>query len=144
MAGITRILVVDDFQPFRAWVLSVLRDKPTLRVVAEACDGARAVQKAQELRPDLILLDIGLPKRNGIEVARQVRDLSPNSKILFLSQETASEVLQEAMDAGAAGYVSKSKAGAELLQAIDGVLIGEQCVGTAPVPTNHRRVTKKA
>ena len=115
MEETTRVLIVDDFQPFRAWVLSLFRERPTLIAVGEASDGAQAIEKAKELRPDLILLDIGLPKLHGIEVARRVREFSPSSRILFLSQETSREVIEEAMATGAGGYVCKSKSGGELL-----------------------------
>ena len=137
MEETTRVLIVDDFQPFRAWVLSLFRERPTLIAVGEASDGAQAIEKAKELRPDLILLDIGLPKLHGIEVARRVREFSPSSRILFLSQETSREVIEEAMATGAGGYVCKSKAGGELLPAIDAVLIGKQFVSAGRVPSEH-------
>ena len=88
-----------------------------------------AVRKAEELRPDLILPDIGLPRLNGIEVARRVRTLSPKSKILFVSQESSVDVVQEALGTGGSGYVVKPDAGSELLEAVSGVLRGEQFVG---------------
>jgi DNA-binding NarL/FixJ family response regulator len=87
-----------------------------------------AVQKADELNPDLILLDIGLPSLNGIEAARQIRKLVPKAKIIFLSQESSDDVVQEALSLGALGYVVKALAGSELLAAVKGVLDGKQFV----------------
>jgi CheY-like chemotaxis protein len=99
-----------------------------LSVICVASDGLEAVQKAEELQPDLILLDIGLPSLNGIEVARQIRKLSPKSKILFLSQESSAEMVQGALGTGAQGYVVKSDAGSELLEGVNAVLRGERFV----------------
>jgi len=96
-----------------------------LEVVGEASDGLEAVQKAVELQPDLILLDIGLPSLNGIGAARQIRKLVAESKIIFLTQESSADVAQEALQLGAAGYVVKSKAGSELLIAVEAVLLGK-------------------
>jgi DNA-binding NarL/FixJ family response regulator len=126
---ITRILVVEDFEPYRAFVTSLLREKPDMQVICEATDGLDAVARAEQFTPDLILMDIGLPKRNGIEAARQILEFTPNAKIIFLTQETAAEVVQEALQLGACGYVLKSRAGNDLLEAIDAVLRGEQFVG---------------
>jgi CheY-like chemotaxis protein len=81
-----RVLVVDDFAPFRRFVCSTLEQSPHLLIVGEVADGLEAVLKAEELRPDLILIDIGLPTLNGIEAARRIRELSPKSKILFVSE----------------------------------------------------------
>jgi CheY-like chemotaxis protein len=80
-----RILVVEDFEPFRRFVCATLQARPEWQVIAEASDGLQAVQKAEELKPDLILLDIGLPGLNGIEAARRIRKLSINSKIVLVS-----------------------------------------------------------
>jgi DNA-binding NarL/FixJ family response regulator len=124
-----RALVVDDFEPFRRFVASVLQELPTVQVICEVSDGLEAVQKAEELQPDLIVLDLGLPKLNGLEAARQIRKLSPNSKILFLSQESSADVVQEALGLGAFAYVVKSDAGSELLTAVCAVLRGEKFVG---------------
>jgi len=99
-----------------------------LRVIGVASDGLEAVQKAEELQPDLILLDIGLPSLNGIEVARQIRKLSPKSKILFVSQESSVEMVQGALGTGAQGYVVKTDAESELLEGVNAVLRGEQFV----------------
>jgi DNA-binding NarL/FixJ family response regulator len=126
--GVTRILVVDDFQPFRAWVTSVFQSEPAWRVIGDASDGIEAVQKAQELRPDLIILDVGLPRLNGIEAARLILKASPASKIVFLSQECSAEVVSEAIRLGASGYVVKTRAGEELLKALRAALQGKRYV----------------
>jgi DNA-binding NarL/FixJ family response regulator len=91
-----RILLVDDFEPWCRLVCSMVQDALELQVICEVSDGLSAVQKAKELKPDLTLLDIGLPKLNGIDAARKIRNLAPNSRILFLSQETSADVAREA------------------------------------------------
>jgi CheY-like chemotaxis protein len=96
--------------------------------VCALSDGLAAVQKAEELKPDLILLDIGLPTLNGIEAARQIRKLVPKAKILFLSQESSDDVVQEVLNLGARGYVAKTRAGSDLLAAVEAVLEGKRFV----------------
>jgi DNA-binding NarL/FixJ family response regulator len=125
----TRVLVVDDYEPFRRFLLSKLASGPELQVIGEVSDGLLAVQKTEEFRPDLILLDIGLPTLNGIEAARRIRNLSPKTKIIFVSQESSVDIVQETFNAGASGYVVKADAASELLAAVDAVLRGEQFVG---------------
>ena len=125
-----RVLVVDDYEPFQQFVCSTLEKIPGLRVVGQASDGVEAVRKAKELQPDLILMDIGLPSLSGIEAARRIRKLAPMSKILFLSQETSGDVVEEALRLGALGYIVKAHAGSELLAAVEAVLQGEQFVGS--------------
>jgi DNA-binding NarL/FixJ family response regulator len=93
-------------------------------VIGEASDRLEALQMAVELRPDLILLDIGLPSLNGIEVARQMRSLVPESIIIFLTQESSADVVQEALSLGARGYVSKNMVPADLFAAVETVLSG--------------------
>jgi len=95
-----------------------------LQIVGEASDGLEAIQKAVELHPELILLDLGLPSLNGIEVARQMRSLVPESKIIFLANESFVDVVQEALSLGARGYVAKIKAGVDLFTAVEAVLLG--------------------
>ena len=97
--------------------------------IVEVSDGLQAVREAQRLQPDLILLDIGLPTLNGIEAARQIRTLSPASKIIFVTQESSADVVQEAISIGVSGYVVKTDVGDELLGAIVAVLRGEQFIG---------------
>jgi DNA-binding NarL/FixJ family response regulator len=121
----SRILVVEDFEPWRRFISSMVEKEPQLRIICEVSDGLEAVQKAKELKPDLILLDIGLPKLNGIDAARQIRRFTPKSKILFLSQESSAAVVQEALGIGT-GYVVKADAGRELLPAVKAVMLGEQ------------------
>jgi len=93
-------------------------------------DGLEAVRQAQELRPDLILLDIGLPSLNGIAAARQIHKLSPDSKILFISQEMSADFVQEALGTGASGYIVKIDAISELNLALEAILRGEKFVST--------------
>jgi DNA-binding NarL/FixJ family response regulator len=126
-----RVLVVDDYEPFRLFACSTLQKIPGLHLITEVSDGLDAVKKSEELQPDLILLDIGLPTINGIEAARRIREHAPRSKILFLSEERSAAVVQEALRAGATGYLLKSDAARELLPAIEAVLQGEQFVSNS-------------
>ena len=123
-----RILVVDDHEVIRRVVCSLLSSDPTLDVVCQTADGEQAVLKAQELHPDLVLLDISLPGISGIEAARRIRSSSPNSHIIFLSQHDSLQVVESAMRIGGHGYVAKIDAGSELLNAIRSVNAGEQFV----------------
>jgi DNA-binding NarL/FixJ family response regulator len=120
-----RVLTVDDFESWRKFVCSALQKRPHLQIV-EVSDGLDAVQKARELQPDLILLDIGLPTLNGLEAARQIRVLAPRSKIIFLTENHDSDVAAEAFRSGARGFVVKSDGEQELLAAVDAVLAGKQ------------------
>jgi DNA-binding NarL/FixJ family response regulator len=132
MSGLScsSILVADDFEGWRRQVHSLLQVRSAWQVIAEASDGSEAVQKAEDLKPDLILLDIGLPKLNGIEVARRIRQRSPRSKIIFLSQNSDLDVVRAALDTGALGYIRKTDARRELLPAMDAVLRGKQFVSS--------------
>ena len=127
---LVRILVVDDFGPIRRFVCEALGKRQHLRVVGEALDGLEAIQKAVEMKPELILLDIGLPTLNGLEAARQIRKLVPESKVIFLSQESSADVLQEALRIGAWGYVVKVGAETELLTAVEEVISGKRFVSS--------------
>lgn len=119
-----RVLLVDDFQPFRQFVARILEDRPELQIVYQASDGAEAIQQVRVWQPDLVLLDIGLPKLNGFEAAVEIRQISSNSKILFVSQESSMDIVSAAFGLGAYGYVLKADAGAELLMAVDTILGG--------------------
>jgi DNA-binding NarL/FixJ family response regulator len=126
--SLMRVLVVEDFAPFCQFVRSTLAERPDVQVIGEVADGLEAVQKAELLEPNLVLLDIGLPTLNGIEVARQISKLAPESKIIFVSQESSREVVQEALNVGAWGYVVKTKAAIDLLAAVDAVFEGKRFV----------------
>jgi len=114
-----RVLLVDAYRPWQEFVSTTLRNVPELEIVGKASDGLEAVQQAQQLQPDLILLDIGLPTLNGIAAARRIREVSPASKILFV---------EEALSTRAGGYVVKSDAAGELLPAVKAVLEGKRFV----------------
>jgi DNA-binding NarL/FixJ family response regulator len=126
-----RVLVVEDYKPFRRFVESLLRTRPGLQLICEVSDGLEAVQMAEELKPDLILLDIGLPSLNGIEVARRILEHSPNSTILFISDNHSLDIVKEALLTGARGYLVKSDAGRQLLLAIEAVLQGKRFVSAS-------------
>ena len=121
-----RVLVVDDYEAWRRFVCSTCQQFPQLRLVGEASDGLEALQKAQELQPDLIVLDIGLPNLNGIQAAHRIRQDSPRAKILFVSENRSFDVVEEALKIGAGGYVVKSDAGSDLLLALEAVLQGQR------------------
>jgi DNA-binding NarL/FixJ family response regulator len=106
----------------------MLGTKPQLQVIGEVSDGLEAVHKAEEFKPDLILLDIGLPTLNGIAAARQIRKLSPESKIVFVSQESNADIVKEALSMGAEGYVVKTSAASDLLTAVEAICEGRQFV----------------
>ena len=125
-----QILVVDDHRVVRRAICLLLSSDPILNVVCETTDGEQAVQKAEELQPDLVLLDISLPGISGIETARRVRRVSPKSQIIFLSQHDSLQMVKDALNTGGRGYVAKSDAGSELLNAIRAVRAGQQFVST--------------
>ena len=125
----SKILVAEDFENFRRFVCTLLQQKAELQI-AQTSDGLEAIQCAQELHPDLVLLDIGLPSLNGLDVARRLREFAPAVKILFLSQESSPEVVREALSLGA-GYVHKARAQSDLLPAIDAVLEGKRFVSSS-------------
>lgn len=129
--SLVRVLVVDDFDPWRAFVVQHLKEHPHFRVLGCASDGLEGVQKAEELQPDLILLDISLPKLNGIELARKVRKLVPKARILFLSSNDDPDVVRAAFCAGGAGYVLKADAEGALLPGMEVVLLGKQFVSSS-------------
>jgi DNA-binding NarL/FixJ family response regulator len=126
-----RILVVEDNEPFREFIYSMLGRCAELEIIGEASDGLEAVHKAEELQPDLILLDIGLPSLNGIEAARRICKLAAKSKIVFLSQESSPDIVRAALSLGAMGYVAKSNAGSDLLVAVEAVVQGKQFVSAS-------------
>lgn len=123
-----KVVVVEDFAPYRELICSIISQEPRLQIIAEVSDGLEAVQKAEELKPDLILLDIGLPTLDGLAAARQIRQRASESKIIFVSQESSPDVVQEALNLGARGYVAKTMVASDLLAAIEAVLEGRRFV----------------
>ncbi len=126
-----RILITDDYAEWRLQVRSVLQARPEWQVIAEASDGLEAVETAQSVKPELILLDVGLPKLNGIETARRIQQISPTSRIIFLSQNNDLDIVRAALTTGARGYVRKSDVKKELIPAMDAVLRGKQFVSSS-------------
>jgi len=126
-----RVLVVDDYEPWHRFVSTMLQQQQELRIVGQVRDGLEAVQQAQELYPDLILLDIGLPTINGLEAARRICKCAPQSKILFVSENRSPEIAEEALGTGAGGYLVKSDAAKELLSAINAVLEGKRFISAS-------------
>jgi len=139
------MLVVEDHAQFRQFICTELQQRAEFEIF-EAADGLEAVQKAVALQPDLILLDISLPKLHGFEVAKRVRMFAPHARLLFLSQESSGDIVRKALSLGADGYVQKLSAGTDLLSAIDAVLDGRRFVSRsvalteptdAPAPRRH-------
>jgi two-component system NarL family response regulator len=120
-----RVLVVEDNAFVRRGICSLLAGDSALDVVCETADGHEAIAKAEELLPDVVLLDIRLHGISGIEAARQIRLVAPESRIIFLSQFDSIQIAREAMQTGAHGYIVKSDAGQDLLRGIQAVRRGE-------------------
>ena len=116
-----RILVADDYKPWRVHARKLLQEQLDCRI-SEACDGIEAVQKATLLHPDIVLLDISMPTMNGIEAAERIQQATPGSRVIFLTQNTDSEIMSATLNAGAKGYVLKANAATELLPVIAAAL----------------------
>ena len=123
-------LVVEDREDFRRFLCSTLMETTECEIVGEVSDGLQAVYQAEKLQPDIILLDLGLPTLDGIQAARRIRQLSPNSKILFVSQNSSLEIARGALQVGAHGYLVKSDTN-ELTYAISTVLAGAQFISSS-------------
>ena len=129
-----RILLADDHEGWRAQVRLFLRMRPHWQVVSDAGDGLEAIWKAAELRPDVVLMDVEMPSLNGIEAAKRIRQNSPDSRVIFVTQNSDQDIRSAALDIGANGYVIKAKAARELLPAIEAALRDGQ---------NHRQRSRK-
>ena len=124
--ALVRVLVVDDFAPWQDFVRVALDERGDIEVAGVASTGMSAVRMAQELQPDLVLLDMNLPELHGIGVAREIRQFTPRCKIIFLTGDSDRDLVRIAFDAGASGYVHKWEAAAELSPCIDAVLLGKR------------------
>jgi two-component system response regulator NreC len=125
---VIRILIADDHGVLRAGLRALLKTEPELEVVGEAADGAEALRLAGALRPDIVLMDISMPDCGGIEATRRLRALLPDVRVLILTVHDDKSMVQEAIQAGAAGYILKRAAESELVNAIQAVSHGDMYV----------------
>jgi DNA-binding NarL/FixJ family response regulator len=116
-----RILIADDHEVVRRGIRSLLESHPGWEVCAEAKDGREAVERSKELKPDLVLLDIGMPNLNGLDAARQIIAKSPLTRVLVLTIHDSDEMIREVLAAGARGFLLKSDAGRDLITAVDAI-----------------------
>ena len=125
---VTKILIVDDFLPWQRFVLTMFELETDFKIISVASNGLEAVQKAMELQPDVILMDVSMPGMNGIAATRQIRLLSPASRILFLSAHRSSDLIQATFDAGGSGYILKCDSNSDLIPGVRAVLLDRQFV----------------
>jgi DNA-binding NarL/FixJ family response regulator len=138
-----RVLLAEDFEPYRTLVASLLAAKTGFQVIGVASDGLEAMEKVERFRPDLVVMDIGLPKLNGLSAARRICELQPTPKIVFLTQETDADVVKEALKLGAVAYLTKQRVGSDLGPALEAILDGKRFVsggldGGESVPRNGK------
>jgi len=138
-----RILVADDFEPWRRSIVSMIEEDPGLEVIHESSDGLEAVQACLGLQPDLVVLDVSLPKLNGLEVARVIREGSPASKILFISVIPNRDVMREALRVGAAGYIVKKDAARDLLRAVRAAVADREYLSFTVLPEPETDITEE-
>jgi DNA-binding NarL/FixJ family response regulator len=113
------ILVADDHEVVRKGLCTLLQERPGWFVAAQVCDGREAVAKAKEIKPDVIVMDIGMPGLNGLEATRQIMNSLPQSRVLILTMHESDSLIREVLAAGARGYLLKTDAGADLVKAVD-------------------------
>jgi DNA-binding NarL/FixJ family response regulator len=116
-----RILLVDDHPVVRQGLRTLLQGRSELQVVDEASDGLEAVEKVDSLRPDVVVLDVTMPRMNGIEACRVIKQKSPELEVLFVTQHDSPQMMREALAAGARGYVVKSNLARDLVEAVEAV-----------------------
>jgi len=116
-----RILLADDHPVVRQGLKTLLEGHPGWQIVGEAADGLEALDKADRLQPDVVVLDVTMPRMNGLETCRRLRQKVPDLEILFVTQHDSPHMMREALDAGARGYVVKSNAARDLLEAVKAV-----------------------
>jgi len=131
--SLVQILVVDDSLHWRCFALKYFKTKTEFKIIGVAVDGLEAVQKVDELRPDVILMDVNLPGMDGIKATRQIRKVYPSSKILFVSMVGDFAIVQAAFDVGGSGYVLKQDCGHDLIPAIRAILLGQRFVSRSLV-----------
>ena len=139
--SVVRIVVVDDIEDWRRWLASMLREEP-FEIIGEASNGLEAVYRVAQTQPTVVLLDIGLPRLNGIEAGVRIRRVAPDAKILYLSQEFDPDIVRAALQLGAFGYVLKSDAARELVEAIHTVVRGKKFVSSG-VAGHHFKIASE-
>jgi two-component system nitrate/nitrite response regulator NarL len=139
-----RVLVVDDYMPWRNFVSLVLAINPQARIVAEAQDGLTAIQKVIEFKPKVVVLDIGLPDMSGVAVAEEILKFAPSTRIIFLTENTSHDIVRAALTTGAHAYVVKSSAATDLPAAFDAVLVDAYFVSAAATGPGVRSAIKPA
>jgi len=128
---VIRVLIVDDYAPWRRFIATSLASKQEIALVDEAKDGLTGIQKAMELQPDLVVLDMSLPDLSGIEIARKIRESVPKAKILFLTENSSQDIVRKALSTGAEGYVVKSRAARDLIPAVENLLLGKTFISSS-------------
>ena len=139
MADKKKILLVDDHPLFRAGLKSLLVDNPSFQIIGEAGDGEEAIRLTKTLKPDLLLLDISLPDKSGIEITRELKDLFPEILIMIVSMHSKIDFITESFRAGALGYVIKESAAERLVQGLETVARGEYFLDSS---LSHKVVEK--
>ena len=134
-----KVMIVDDHAAVRRGVQSILESFPEWEFCGEATNGQEAVDRAEELNPEIIIMDVSMPVLNGLEATRIIHDTHPKTKILLLTLHSSTELVRSAFRAGARGYVLKSDAENELMRALN-VVVGE---GTYISPTIDEVAAKK-
>jgi DNA-binding NarL/FixJ family response regulator len=120
-----RILIADDHDIVRRGLRALVQEEPSWQIVADVPDGRSAVVKTQELRPDIAILDIGMPSLNGLDATKQIMKVNPDTKVLILTMHDSEQLIQNVLNAGARGYLMKSDAGRDLVVAIRALLLGQ-------------------
>lgn len=142
-----RMLIADDHAVVRAGLRALLEARSGWEVCGEAADGREAVDRARELKPEIAILDIGMPLLNGVEATRQIRKVSPHTQVLILTMHESEDLVQQVVDAGARGYILKDDADRTLTAAVDSLRRGQPYFSTrvsAIAPENARAYSGKA
>ena len=135
--------MVDDYEPWCRHVDATIRNHPHWQVAAQASDGFDAIAKVRDLRPDLILLDIGLPGINGLDAARQILTFDAGARILFVSEQRSWDIVRAAMRTGARGYIPKGDAGLDLIPAMDAIIDGRRVVSAGVLEQAFARTAQE-
>lgn len=126
LMSVVRLLVVDDVECWRRCLISLLQTEAQITIVGEASDGVEAVQMAEKMQPCMVLLDVGLPRLNGLKAGAWIRKIAPHAKLLFVSHESDPDIVSAAFQLGALGYILKSDVARELVVAIRSSIRGEK------------------